>query len=102
MECNVTCFERVMHLVKPVPEDKLEELCELITDYSFSDILDFGVANGCFTEAQSKTLYEGIVMWEDLDGNYFEEDDDKLSDLLDKMGATTDMVREYQEAHEND
>ena len=96
MECKVTCFDRVMNLVKPVPEEKKNELCELITDYGFQDILDFGVENECFSEGQASTLYEGIVMWEDFDGNYYEEDEDKLNDLYERMGVTVDDVRKWQ------
>lgn len=51
MDCKYTCFDRVMHLV-----------------------IDFGVENGCFTKIQTNILYDGIVMWEDLDGNYYEND----------------------------
>ena len=69
MECKVTCFERVMHLVGELPKNKLKEGVEVIQEYSFQDFLDFCVENGCFTEEQSNTLYDGIVMWEDLDGN---------------------------------
>ncbi len=96
MDCKVTCFERVMHLVKELPGDKKEAMCELITDYGFRDILDFGVENGCFSKIQASTLYDGIVMWEDLEGNYYEEDEDKLNALYEKMGITADMIRKYQ------
>lgn len=99
MECKVTCFERVMHLVNKLPKDKIEEACELITDYGFIDFLDFGVENGCFTKEQSQTLYEGIIMWEDFDGNYYEEDEDKLVMLYEHMGITTEDVWAYQEKH---
>ena len=101
MECKVTCFDRVMHLVKELPEDKKEEMCELITDYGLLDVLDFGVQNNCFTKNQSQTLYEGIVMWEDLDSNYYEEDEDRLNALYEKMGITTEMVRDFQEKQES-
>ena len=76
MECKVTCFERVMHLVGELPKNKLKEGVEVIQEYSFQDFLDYCVENGCFTEEQSNTLYDGIVMWEDLDGIYWEEDYD--------------------------
>ena len=88
MECKVTCFERVMHLVKSLPEEYLKEAYEITIEDSFVDFLDFCVENGCFTKAQSSTLYDGIVMWEDLEGNYWEEDHDKLMALYDKVGLT--------------
>ena len=100
MDCKVTCFDRVMNLVKELPNDKKIEMCELITDYGFQDILDFGIENGCFSKEQASTIYDGIVMWEDLEGNYYEEDEDKLSDLYEQMGITVEMIREYQEENE--
>ena len=36
-------------------------------------------------------------MWEDLDGNYYEEDEDKLISLYEKLGLTTNAVREFQD-----
>lgn len=97
MECKVTCFERVMNLVKPLPEEKLKEAVEIMEDNSFQDFLDFCVENDCFTEAQSITLFEGIVMWEDLDSNYWEEDYDKLIKLYDAVGVTVDVIFKYTE-----
>ena len=95
MDCTVTCFDRVLHLVEPLSEDKLKEAVEIATEYSFQDILDFGVENGCFTKDQSSTLYDGIVMWEDLESNYWEEDHDKLHLLYDKMGITKEVFEKY-------
>lgn len=93
MKCTVTCFERVLNLVKPLPDNKIQEGLEIIREYSFQELLDFGVENGCFTEAQSSTLYEGIVMWEDLEGNYWEEDYDKISTLYEKMGLDDGNIK---------
>ena len=95
MLCTVTCFDRVLNLVKPLPENKLKEAVEVATEYSFQDMLDFGVENNCFTEAQSSTLYDGIVMWENLEDNYWEEDYDKLHLLYDKMGMTKEVIERY-------
>lgn len=97
MECKVTCFDRVMHLVKELPKNKLKEAVEIIQEYSFEDFLEFCVDNNCFTKEQSSTLYEGIVMWEDLDGNYWEEDYDKLHELYDKVGITEDVLTQFSE-----
>lgn len=95
MVCTVTCFDRVLNLVKPLPENKLKEAVEVATEYSFQDMLDFGVENNCFTEAQSSTLYDGIVMWENLEDSYWEEDYDKLHLLYDKMGMTEEVFEKY-------
>lgn len=97
MECKVTCFDRVIHLVKELPKNKLKEAVEIIQEYSFEDFLEFCVDNNCFTKEQSNTLYEGIVMWEDLDGNYWEEDYDKLHELYDKVGITEDVLTQFSE-----
>ena len=86
MECKFTCFDRVLHLVKPIKKKDMKEAHKIITEYSFQDLINFGLEKGCFTTAQASTLYEGIVMWEDLEGNYWEEDYDKYMALLDKMG----------------
>ena len=100
MECRVTCYERVMHLVKPLPEDKLKEAYEITIEDSFDDFLDFCVENDCFSKNQSSTIFDGIVMWEDIDGNYWEEDHDKLMDLYDRVGLTREVCEKFMEEME--
>ena len=95
MECRVTCFDRVMHLVQPLSQDKLEEAVEIIQEYSFGEFLDFCVENDCFDTPQSQTIYEGIVMWENFEGNYWEEDRTKLLDLYDRVGVTDEVFERY-------
>lgn len=102
MDCKVTCFERVMHLVSPLPEEKLKEAVEIAQDYTFLDFLEFCVDNNCFTETQASTLYDGIVMWEDLEGNYWEEDYDKLHELYDAVGVTEEVFKKYTEVEDDD
>lgn len=97
MICRVTCFDRVMHLVKPLPKEKFKEAIEVIQENSFEDFLDFCVENNCFTKSQSITLYEGIVMWEDLESNYWEEDYNKLIDLYDAVGITKEVFDKFTE-----
>ena len=97
VECKVTCFERVMHLVEELPKDKYKEAVEIIQEYSFEEFLMFCVDNGCFTKEQSSTLYDGIIMWEDLDGNYWEEDYDRLYELFDKVGITEEVFTQFAE-----
>ena len=94
-DCKYTCFDRVMHLVKRLPEELLKEAWEIAAEYSFTDFLDFCVKNKCFTEEQAVTLYEGIVMWEDLDGNYWEEDHDKVNTLYDAVGLTREVCNRF-------
>ena len=97
MECNVTCFERIMHIVKPFPEESLKEAYEITIDGCLHEFLEFGVEQGCFTKIQSYTLFACIVMWEDLEGNYWEEDHDKLMALYDKVGLTREKCKELAE-----
>jgi hypothetical protein len=97
MECKVSCFDRVLYCVKELPKDKYKEAIEIIQEYSFQDFLDFCIENKCFTEMQSFTLYDGIVMWEDFESNYWEEDYDKLHELYDKVGITEDVFAQFKE-----
>ena len=102
-DCPYTCFDRVLNQVSRIPKEdteKMEELYQICTDDSLIDVLDFGVANGLFTESQSTTLYEGIIMWEDLNGNYYEEDPDKYDALLSHMGVDFDKLQEWRLARE--
>lgn len=94
MNCNITCFDRVMHNVKELPDNKLKEAVEVIVYDGLYEFLSFCVENNCFTKEQSDTLFEGIVMWEDYDGNYWEEDIDKLNMLYDNVGITVEVFSE--------
>jgi hypothetical protein len=86
-----------MNLVKELPKEKHEEAIEIIREYSFEEFLEFCIDNGCFTKLQSHTLFDGIVMWEDLDGNYWEEDYDKLHELYDRVGITEEVFEQFTE-----
>lgn len=97
MKCTVTCFDRVLHLVKELPQEKLQEAVEIAQEYSFYETLEYLAECGCFTKGQLLTLYEGIVMWEDLDGNYWEEDHDRLMALYEAVGLTEEVWNEYAE-----
>ena len=59
------------------------------------NLLEFCVDNKCFTKEQSSTLYDFIIVWEDLDGNYYEEDYDKLSELYEAIGVTEEVYNKY-------
>ena len=97
MKCTVTCFDRVLHLVRELPKEKLQEAVEVVQEYSFYETLEYFAECGCFTKAQLSTLYEGIVMWEDLDGNYWEEDYDRLMALYEAVGLSEEIWNEYAE-----
>lgn len=95
MECKITCFDRVIHLTKKLPQNKLQEAVEIVTEYNFIDFLDFCRECGCYTKSQEDVLYDFIVMWEDLDGTYWEEDYDKLQILYDAVGLTEEVFELY-------
>lgn len=40
-------------------------------------------------------------MWEDFDGNYYEEDYDKLQELYEKMGITENVFNNFLEKQES-
>lgn len=92
MECPYTCFDRVIYSIKKLPKRKIKKAIEIILeDFSLEDFLDFCVENNCFTENQKLTIFDFIIMWEDLDGNYFEEDEEKLIRLYEAVGITKEI-----------
>lgn len=96
MECPYTCFDRVMHLVKPAESRRqLSDIVYLIQNDGLSALLDYCVAEKLMTDLQSHTIFDGIVMWEDLEGNYYEEDYDKLMLLHEKLGITEEVFEKY-------
>lgn len=86
MECKYTCFDRIIYSIKKLSKKKIKEAVKIIQDFSFEDFLDFCVENNCFLEEQKSTIFDFIIMWEDLDGNYFEEDEEKLIRLYEAVG----------------
>ena len=96
--CKYTCFDRVIHLLKAVEsEDVLKDIVYLIVNDGLSALLDYCVEKQVMTQGQADVLYDGIVMWEDLEGNYFEEDHDKLMRLHDALGVTEEVFEKYKE-----
>ncbi len=95
MECKFTCFDRVIHSIKKLSDDKLNEAMEIIRDLNFQDFLDFCEENGCFTEEQASTILDFVIMWEDLESNYFEEDEEKLIRLYEAVGITKEIFESY-------
>lgn len=91
MDCKYTCFDRVIHLTAKLPANKLKEAYEITLEHGIQEFLDFCVENSCFTKEQADVLYYFIIMWEDLDGNYYEEDYDKRDELYDAVGLTREV-----------
>lgn len=99
MDCKYTCFDRVMHLVKPLREKDKTECIDIIINDGFHDFMDYCEEKGCFNKYQAHTLCDGIIMWEDLDGNYWEEDREKLLKLYDAVGIEQHMIHKFCEMY---
>lgn len=95
MKCKYTCFDRVIHLTKKLSNNKLNEAMKIIQDSNFEDLLDFCEENGCFTKEQASTILDFVIMWEDLESNYFEEDEEKLIRLYEAIGITKEIFESY-------
>ena len=91
MECKFTCFDRVIHLTEKLPASKWQEAYDITLEHGLQEFLDFCVENGCFTQDQADVLYAHIIMWEDLEGNYYEEDYNKLQELYEAVGLTREV-----------
>ena len=101
MNCNYTCFDRILHLIKPLEtKEKLKEAKEVYEEFSFSEFLDFLVEQNCFTEEVSQIIYAFIVKWENLEDNYWEEDPELLRELLDAIGLTIEFYDSLEEESE--
>lgn len=97
MECRYTFFDRVIFLTKKLPKRKIKEAVKIIQEFSFEDFLDFCVENNCFTEEQKSIIIDFIIMWEDLTGNYYEEDEEKLIRLYEAVGISQEVFNKYLE-----
>ena len=85
-------------MVKPAEEERqLKDLVSIIQEDGLSALLDYAVQEGLITEPLSHTLFDGIVMWENLEGNYYEEDHDKLMLLHEQLGVTEQVFNLYRE-----
>lgn len=95
-KCKVSCFERTLHAVKPTPEYIIRELYRIIAEEDIIAVLNFGIKMNCFTERQAMTLHDGIRYWDDVKGDYCENDTEKYNTLLTKMGVDFDALKAWQ------
>ena len=58
--CVYTAFDRVIHLVKPLPKEKIAEGMEIIQEMSLDDLLDFCIENDCFDEVHKDIIHSFI------------------------------------------
>ena len=90
--CNYTAFDRIIYLTKPLLKNKLKEGANLLQDNSLCDLLDFCTENGCFSKEQAAIVEAFIMVFEDLDGTYWENHPENYTRLLDEIGLTRDIV----------
>ena len=96
--CRYTCFDRVLHLIKPVESEEWQkDIVYLMQNDGLASLLDYLVEKNIISRGQADVVYDGIIMWEDLDGNYFEEDKDKLNLFYEALGITEDIFCKYME-----
>lgn len=84
----VSAFDYVLSLLKPIPEDKMEEAVEICTEDTLYDLFDFMETNQCFPEAQATKLrcYLSIELYNyEYGENYTEENTEKYNKLLDAL-----------------
>ena len=93
---NTISYEELMSLIKPLSEDKYEEAVKIYEENYYvciQEMLDFCVKNKCFTEEQSKMLYEHIVMVNYVEGEAWEEDLDRVEEFYNKIGLTDEVIK---------
>lgn len=96
--CRYTCFDRVLHLIKPVEDEEiLKDIVYLMQNDGLSALLDYLVEKKVISQGHADVVYDGVIMWEDLDGNYYEEDKDKLDRFYEALGITEEIFCKYME-----
>lgn len=95
MECPYTSFDVAIHNVILLPKNKLKDAVEVFQEYSLGEFINFCTENGCHSELDGYTIYDFIVMFEDLEGTYWEEDIYKLNLYLDSVGITEAVFKKY-------
>lgn len=96
MKCKITYFERILHKCKPLPERLHKEATEIIQHESLEMFLDFCI-DECFSKEDALILFAEIVRFENYDGNYYEEDEEKKCALYDAVGITEEIFEKYAE-----
>lgn len=96
MECNYTTYDRIIHGIKSksLEQDDITNAIRIIKEQTLQDLVDFCLEKGIISESQGDTIIGFILMWEDLDGNYYEEDETKLVQFYEALGIEESMVRE--------
>lgn len=97
MKCKYNSFDLAIHRIERVTdEDELKILYDCYQEASFSEFLDECVARGIIpNEHLANTIWDFTEMWEDLDGTYYEEDNEKLTTVLDAIGLTPEVFVKF-------
>lgn len=99
-ECIYSSRDVALHQIKEISKENLKEAVKIYKEESFCDFLDFCQELGCFTEQVRTILYWSSLVYEDLEGSYFEEDLSKVNEILDNLGLTNKIFVEYSEEDE--
>lgn len=92
---KITYFDIVLNSVKKLKKEQIWEACDILEHSNFVDLLDYGVENGCFSESESCTLYEGIETWNEIGDECSYEDPERLTLLCERMGITKECLENY-------
>ena len=94
-DCLYTTFDIMIHKIKPLPKNKLKEAVKIAQEYSLIDLIDFCAENNCYPENWKNTLFDFMIMFEDLEASYWEEDREKYLNFLESIGVTEEVFRKY-------
>lgn len=94
MECNYTTYDRIIYHIVPLKRQDLPEAIKIIKDQTLQDLVDFCKEKGIISKSQGETIIDFVLMWEDLDGNYYEEDEKRLLRFYEAIGIEEYMVRD--------
>lgn len=94
MECNYTTYDRIIYHIVPLQQQDLPEAIKIIKDQTLQDLVDFCKEKDIISKSQGETIIDFILMWEDLDGNYYEENEERLIQFYEAIGIEEYMVRD--------
>ena len=91
-----TTFDVVMHNILPFQnEERLENAVHICCIDSLPALLEYAADCRCIAHRDYFTILDGIRMYEDLSGDYWEDDLDKLMLLHEKLGITEEVFNKY-------
>lgn len=100
-----TTFDRIIHTLTPLPEEKLKDAVEIIQNGSLQTLLDFCVSNGCLTQEQATIIFHSMIRWEaleDAESSYYEFEDELLFSFYDSIGVSGNVFEIFAESEEDE